>query len=254
MPTMEFPSFPTEAVVSFGTFGIARALVVTPFEGCAKKEILLKATTSEVIRSISFLSLWKGVQPNILKFSTRTPVQIGSVKLASSLLPPMDPTIRGGLIGLFSSGLEATVNNSWNVFVTRFVQGQGWRVIKQEGFPLLYKGLSPALAHRSLSNVIYWSSYEKFHQLNPNNSALNGIIAGTIQVCLTAPFYIATTLRQGINPPKENLFSLFRNIVNDQGFARGLFFRGLVPRLLQSWLTSAPLMMLIEKYGVVSRK
>lgn len=251
---MSLPSI--DALLSFGVFIGYRSLVTTSLSGIAKREIFQNTTTIKIIKTTPFLELLgKGFQPYSLKYLTTTPVQLASFRAASSIVPlQMDPAARGAMIGFLSSGIETSVNNIWNVFATRFIQGQGWGIAKEEGVSLLTRGLLPVLMHRISSSVIFWSIYEKLHKKeNPYHPGLNGIIAGTVQVCFTSPFYIATTLRQGKNPPQENLLLLFKKITKQEGVVKGLFFRGLVPRLCLSWLTSGPLMSLIEKYNIVSR-
>ena len=157
------------------------------------------------------------------------------------------------MIGCMSSGIEASVNNAWNVLETRFIQGQKWNIIKQEGPSLLAKGLSSALIHRVLSGAVFWSSYEKLHQYSPEHPSLAGIGAGMIQVCSTAPFYISKTLKQGENPPIEPLWLLFKKKIKNQGLVRGLFLPGLIPRLAQSILIGGPLVVLFEKNQIIHR-
>lgn len=251
---MTSSSFNTQAILPFLGLSLYRTCIATPLEGIAKREILFKSSTIQVVSNISFLELYRGTQPNALKFLSRTVVQISSVKAASLAVPSqLDPAIRGVTIGCLSAGMETSVNNIWNTLGTRFIQGQGWKVIRQEGLLLLTRGLSPALLHRSLSGAVFWSAYEKLHQAAPKYPALTGMGAGIIQVCITAPFYITTTLRQAKNPPTEALGPLCKKIIKNQGLARGLFLPGLAPRLTLSICTSGPLMALFEKYQIIHR-
>lgn len=244
------------AFLSFSALSIYRTSLTTPLEGITKREILSESptTTVKVIRSTPFIDLWKGLQPNSLRTFTKTYTQIASFKVASWSVPTqLDPGVRGILIGTLSSGLEAGVTNAWNVLITRFIQGQGWGVIKQEGPRLLSKGFIPAFIHRSSSGSIFFGVYEKLNQVYPNHPAWSGVCAGLVQVTLTSPFYITTVLRQGKNPPSERLVPLIFKIGKTQGWMRGLVFRGLIPRSIQSVATSAPLMILLEKYGILHR-
>lgn len=244
----------TQAVLPFFTLSLYRAFISTPLDGITKREIFYNCSTIQVISKTSFLELYKGIQPSTLKSLSRTVVQTSSIKLASSVIPSqLDPAMRGIAIGCLSSGIEASISNAWNVLETRFIQGQGWNVIRQEGLLLLTKGLSPTLLHRALSGAVFWSTYEKLRQVVPNQPALTGMGAGITQVCTTAPFYIAKTLRQAKNPPTETLFPLFKKIIKNQGLIRGLFLPGLAPRLTLSICTSGPLMALFEKYQIIHR-
>ena len=160
-------------VLPFLYLSFYNAIVTTPLNGIAKLEILNNLSTRKVISKTSFLKLYRGIEPNILKSLSKTVVQTSSVKLASSIIPSqLDPAIRGTMIGCISSGIEASVSNAWNVLETRFIQGQKWSVIKQEGLSLFTKGLSSTLIHRVLSGTVFWSSYEKLHQYSPEHTSL----------------------------------------------------------------------------------
>jgi hypothetical protein len=243
-----------QGAVSFAGLSAYRTLIGTPLEGIAKRTVLFKSTPRQVIALTPFRDLWKGFQPNILKTVSKTYVQVGSVNVASHLIPTeIDPQYRGAFMGITSSSMEVSIQNIWNVLGTRFIQGERWSVVKKEGVSLFYQGLSPALLHRSLSGAIFWSAYEKLNQLSPHHSAVTGTCAGLIQVAFTSPLYITAVLRQGKDRPPESLGRLMVKIGRGQGWIRGLFLRALVPRSLLSIATSGPLMMLLEKYKVVHR-
>jgi len=241
-------------VLPFLYLSFYNAIVTTPLNGITKLEILNNLSTRKVISKTSFLKLYRGIEPNILKSLSKTVVQTSSVKLTSLIIPSqLDSAIRGTMIGCISSGIEASVNNAWNVLETRFIQGQKWNIIKREGLSLFTKGLSSTLIHRVLSGTVFWSSYEKLHQHSPEHPSLAGVGAGMIQVCSTAPFYISKTLKQGKNPPIEPLWLLFKKKIKNQGLVRGLFLPGLIPRLAQSILIGGPLVVLFEKNQIIHR-
>lgn len=251
---MTRPSYNERNVLPFLYLSFYNAIVTTPLNGIAKLEILNNLSTRKVISETSFLKLYRGIEPNVLKALSKTAVQTSSVKLASSIVPlQLDPAIRGTMIGCVSSGIEASVSNAWNVLETRFIQGQKWNIIRKEGISLLTKGLSSALIHRVLSGTVFWGSYEKLHQHSPNHPSLAGIGAGMIQVCSTAPFYISKTLKQGKNPPNGPLWLLFKKRVKSQGVLQGLFLPGLIARLAQSILIGGPLVALFEKNQIIHR-
>lgn len=231
-----------------------RAGVGTPLDSVATREILDKKNTVQVIREMTVFDFWKGFQPNFLKFATRTPAQLVSVKVSSSVVPlELDPAVRGACIGILSNGMEITVLNGWNSLRTRFIQGQSWQVLHQEGASLLTKGLSSAFAHRALSGAIFWSVYEKLKAEYPSHGAAVSTFSGVVQVLTTAPFYIAAIYKQQKGAPKEHLHRTIVRIFKAQG-VRGLFFPALVPRLVHSAVTSAPLMWMMEKLHLIERK
>jgi hypothetical protein len=251
---MTNPCCNAQAVLPFLCLSFYNALVSTPLNGVTKLEILNNLSTSKVLSRTSLLKLYRGLEPNILKSLSKIALQTSSVKLSSSIIPSqLDPVVRGTIIGCASAGIEATVNNAWSVLETRFIQGQKWKIIKQEGPSVLTRGLSSAFMHRILSGTVFWGSYEKLHQCVPENPSLAGMGAGMIQVCATAPFYISKTLRQGRSPPAEPLWLLFKTKIKKQGLIQGLFLPGLIPRLAQSILIGGPLMTLLEKKQIIYR-
>lgn len=234
--------------------GVLRAFVATPLDAVATREILNHQNTFPVVRSMELSDFGKGFQPNLLKFTTRTPVQFVAIKISSWVVPlDYDPGMRGLLIGPLSSGVEAGIANVWNVLRTRFIQGQSWSVIKEEGVPILTKGLSSALFHRILSGMIFWGVYEKLKNKYPSHGAAVSTLSGAIQVLTTAPLYISATYRQRKGAPPEFLYRTFLHLFQTQGI-RGLFLPALAPRLVHSAITSAPLMWLMEKLHLIHRK
>ena len=241
----------------FTGFAAYRLAVGVPLDGLTKREILEKTTTWKVLQTTPVFEFRRGFQPNAIKYFTATYLQTSSTWIASNAIPTkLPPALRGVMMGITTSSLEVSVKNVSNVLVTRFIQGQGWNVIRQEGASLLTKGLSPALLHRGLSSSIYWGFYEPLHHHYPNHPFWVGLSVGIFQVCLTSPFYITAVQRQAKiseKTPPKTLINLFRLIAKNEGLRRGLFLRGLMPRLVHSALTSGPLMFLFEKYNLIHR-
>ncbi|MGH2613050.1 MAG: hypothetical protein ACRDFB_08400, partial [Rhabdochlamydiaceae bacterium] len=241
----------------FTGFTVYRLGIGVPLDGLTKREILEKTTPLKIMQTTPILELRKGFQPNAIKYFTSSYVQVGSTWIASHATPTqLPPTLRGAMIGMITSSMEASVKNVWNVLVTRFIQGEGWSVLQKEGASLLTKGLSPALLHRGSSSILYWSLYEPFHKKYPNHPVEVGLSVGIFQVCSTSPFYVAAVVRQAKPGDKllpKSLIALFRLIAKNEGVGQGLFLRGLAPRLVHSILTSGPLMFLLEKYKLIHR-
>lgn len=234
--------------------GILRAFVATPLDAVATREILNDQNTLQVVRKMEPSDFGKGFQPNMLKFTTRTPVQFGAVKLSSWMVPlHYDAAFRGVLIGIYSSAMETGFVNGWNALRTRFIQGQNWTVLKEEGTSVLIRGLSSALLHRALSGAIFWAFYEKLKNKYPSHGAAVSTISGVVQVLSTAPLYITATYRQRKGAPPEFLHCTLWHLFQTHG-ARRLFVPALAPRLVHSAITSAPLMWLMEKLNLVHRK
>lgn len=257
----------------FTGFTAWRLAIGVPLDGITKREILEKKTTVTVLRTTPFLELGRGFQPNAIKYFSSSYLQLGSTWVASYITPTdLPPAVRGALFGLFTSSIEASVKNVSNVLVTRFIQGDGWSVVRKEGPALLTKGLSPALLHRGFSSAFYWGLYEPLHKQYPHHTFTIGFGVGIIQVVASSPFYVAAVLRQAKPPHPEHLSRLYshmfktgvvkRNLAPQQKnlaaliqhvFKTGLVKRGIVPRLVHSALTSGPLMVLLEQNKVIHR-
>ncbi len=235
--------------------GGLRAVIGTPLDAVATREILLSQTTQQVLRGMSFFDYWRGFQPNLLKFTTRTPLNFIFVKFSSSAVPThLDPGVRGVALGVLVGGMETVTINGANAVRTRFIQGERWVVLKKEGLIVLTKGLSAAFAHRALSSAIFFGTYEKLNSLFPQQKAKVSTISGIIQVLLTAPFYIAAIHKQDKKAIPTRLDRLIIDLYKTRGFARGLFLPALAPRLVHSVMTSAPLLWLMEKLQLIHRK
>lgn len=235
--------------------GGIRAVIGTPLDAVATREILLSKTTLQVVHEMEFYDYWRGFQPNLLKFVTRTPLNFVFVNISSSAVPThLDPGIRGVALGVLVAGMETGTINGANALRTRFIQGEGWVVLKKEGLIVLTKGLSAAFAHRALSSAIFFGTYEKLKSLFPKQGAVVSTISGIIQVLLTAPFYIAAIHKQDKKATPTRLDRLMAGLYRTRGFSRGLFLPALAPRLVHSVMTSAPLLWLMEKLQLIHRK
>lgn len=233
--------------------GFLRAVVATPLDAVATREILHHRNTYQVIKSMEARDFLTGFQPNVLKFLTRTPAQFAFVKVASWSVPTdWGPGVRGFWIGVVSSGMETGLLNSWNALRTRFIQKEDWSVLRTEGFSVLKNGLTSALIHRSLSGAIFWTVYEKLKHQHPSQGALVSTVSGVVQVFLTSPFFIAAIYRQRKGAPREYLHHTMGHLAKTRNVS-SLFFTALVPRLVHSGITSAPLMWLMEKLQLVHR-
>ncbi len=244
---------------AFTGFTAYRLVIGIPLDGLTKREIIYRSTTWKVLQSTPLLDYRKGAQPSALKYFSTSYVQLGTTWVASWITPTgLPPTIRGAMIGTITTCLDTSVKNVWGVLATRFIQGEGWEVLQRERFSLVTKGLSSAMLHRGLSSTIYWSLYEPLHKRFPEHTFGVGFGVGIFQVCSTAPFYITAVRRQaklkeGEPPLPKNLWGVMKEIARTEGIVRGLFLRGLFPRLIHSALTSGPLMYLLEKFKLIHR-
>lgn len=249
----------TDLISTFTGFTAYRLIIGIPLDGVTKREIIDRSTTWKVLQQTPLLDYRRGAQPNAIKYFSTSYVQLGTTWCASWITPTgLPPSIRGAMIGTITTCLDTSVKNVWGVLVTRFIQGEGWDVLKRERFSLATKGLYSAMLHRGVSSTIYWSLYEPLHKRFPEHTLGVGFGVGMFQVCSTAPFYITAVRRQakpkeGTPPLPKTLLGLMKEIARTEGVVRGLFLRGLFPRLIHSALTSGPLMYLLEKYKVIHR-
>jgi hypothetical protein len=156
-------------------------------------------------------------------------------------------------MGILSNGMETGLANVWNSLRTRFIQGEDWRVLKEEGASVLTKGLSSALVHRMLSGAIFWSVYEQLKEKYPSHGKTVSAMTGVVQVILTSPFYIAATFRQRKGASSEYLHRTLFHLFKTQGM-RGLFLPALAPRIVHTLVITPPLMWLMEKIQLIHRK
>lgn len=242
--------------VSPSLFGVVRAVVGTPIDVVATREILHNKTTFQVLRETPYPDYRRGFQPNTMKFVIRTPAQFLFTKFFSSVIPTnLNPAIRGFTLGLLISGAETSLFNIFNSARTRFIQGTGWRELRQEGPSVLIKGLTAAWSHRALSSGIFYAVYEPLKQQYPNQGMAVSTCSGIVQVILTSPFYITTTERQRENAVSEPLYRTIIRLYNLHGFFKGLVFPALVPRLVHTTLITGIFMKLMDdKLGLIHRK
>lgn len=235
--------------------GALRAVIATPLDVQATKEILQSKGTLQILREADKRDYLRGFQPNLFKFTTRTPCSFIFIKLSSSTIPTqLDPALRGIALGILTSGMETITFNGWNSLRTRFIQGDRWSVLKTDGIIVLTKGLSAAFVHRGFSGAIFYGIYEKLRARFPDQHTAVSTISGFSQVACTAPFYITAIHKQSKTQESIRLDRLISHLYQTRGLARGLFLPALAPRLVHSALTSAPLMWLMEKLHLIHRK
>jgi hypothetical protein len=231
-------------------------VTATPFDNVATREILNAQTTSQTVQQMSLADYGKGFQPNLLKFTTRTPLSFVYVYISSSAVPKeINPGIRGILLGVMTGGLETVTMNGSNAIRTRFIQGAKWKdVLQKEGTIVMLKGLTPALIHRCLSWSIFMGVYENLKSHFPNHHIAVSTTSGFCQVFLTSPFFITAIHKQDKNQPPLRLDKMVHQLWKAQGLVRGLLLPGLIPRLGLSAITSSPLLWLMEKLNLIQRK
>jgi hypothetical protein len=235
-------------------FGVFRAAVGGPFDVFAIKNILERQTLQTIWKTTPLPYFWKGFQPNALKLGLRTPVQFALLKLTSSAIPANENrAVWGFFLGSITTVAEAILFNGLNSLKTRFIQGQGWSVLKQEGPRMLGNGFIASCCHRALSGGIFYAVYEPLKKEHPHHAVITSTLAAIVQVVSTAPFYIAAAERQSKNAVREPLHQTIHRLFKTHGFYQGLVYPGLIPRLGHSILITGIFMRWIEHNGYISR-
>ncbi len=234
-------------------FGVAQAIVGTPLDVVATREILNRKNTLQILKETAVKDYGKGFQPNTLKSITRTPIQFFAANFFSSIVP-MDahPAVRGFTFGLLASISESLLFNAFNSTRTRFIQGQKWKDINSS---VLRKGLPATLSHRILSSAIFFSIYEPLKTKHPSQGMAVSTCAGIFQVILSAPFYIVAMEQQRKEAISEPLHHTLMRLKKRNGFVRELVLPALIPRLVHTIAISGLFMRLIDdRLGLIHRK
>ncbi len=121
------------------------------------------------------------------------------------------------------------------------------KMVKNEGFFSLWKGLNATLLRDVPFSCLYWANYENFKRIfeQPNPtfgfSFFAGACSGTVAAVVTLPFDVVKTHRQielgeievmkDNKPPPKKITDVMMNIYKQRG-ASGLF-TGIVPRVVK---------------------
>jgi hypothetical protein len=234
-------------------FGVAQAVVGTPLDVVATREVLNCKNTLQIIKETPVKDYGIGFQPNILKSITKTPIQLLAANFFSSIVPTdIHPAVRGFTFGLLASVSEALLFNAFNSIRTRFIQGQTWKDIDPS---VLLKGFSATLSHRVFSSAIFFSIYEPLKAKHPSQGMAVSTSAGVAQVILSAPFYVAAMEQQRKEAVSEPLRYTLVRLSKRDGFLRGLIFPALIPRLAHTIAITGLFMKLVDdKLGIIHRK
>jgi hypothetical protein len=229
--------------------GVARTMIGTPLDRYAFEGVI---QNRPIVRPPP--GLWSGFKANLVRHLLKTPASFMFTAVVSHLVPTeLSPSWRGYWIGLGVAGLETLfVINPTQVVERRRMQGEAYRTIFSIN-KFWTKGLNAALAHRTTSWTIYMSAYERLLQQFSGSVPLAATVAGLIQVAATSPLHAALVHQHKKGGKSEFFLRTIQRIYQEQGL-RPLISRGIVPRSLQSVITSAPLMYAMEKCGVIQRK
>ena len=228
--------------------GVARAAIGTPldryaFEGVVQNRLIFRPPDN----------LFLGFGANLVRHILKTPANFMFTRVVSHLVPTeLSPFWRGYWIGVGVAGLETVfVINPTEFVERRCMQGQAFGEIFSIN-KFWTKGLNAALAHRTASWTIYMSIYECMRQQSSGDVTTSATVAGLVQVATTSPLFAALVHQQKKGGRSEFFLRTIQRIYAQQGITP-LLCRGIVPRSIQSAITSAPLMYAMEKCGVIQR-
>ncbi|KAK9449005.1 mitochondrial carrier domain-containing protein [Limtongia smithiae] len=135
-------------------------------------------------------------------------------------------------------------------------------LVRAEGFPSLWRGLTLSLWRDVPFSAVYWTSYERWQRFfaayNKNKpppgatetflqAFASGAAAGSFAAFVTTPFDVGKTRRQVLrnkDPKLSSMLSLLNHIAKEEG-VQGLF-RGIVPRMMKVAVSCAVMISFYE--------
>ncbi|CAF1303251.1 unnamed protein product [Rotaria sordida] len=111
------------------------------------------------------------------------------------------------------------------------------KIVRIEGFRVLWSGLTPALCASIPTVIIYFTSYMKAKQLlgynerspNPILPVIAGACSRIVAVTAVSPFELIRTKMQSEKVPNRQLFHLFRTSLAEEG--PRVLWKGLLPTI-----------------------
>ncbi|CAF1460321.1 unnamed protein product [Adineta ricciae] len=111
------------------------------------------------------------------------------------------------------------------------------KIIRAEGFGVLWSGLTPALCVSIPTVVIYFTSYMKAKQLlgynekspNPILPVIAGACSRIVAVTTVSPFELVRTKMQSEKVPYSKLFGIVRSSLSEEG--PRVLWKGLLPTI-----------------------
>jgi len=273
--------FPFLGGIGLGCF---RAAVGTPLDSLATREITENLSSRQAFRQLmEERAFYTGVSANAVKLAFKTPIQIITTGLASRIYIGAVPeeirkdrhALRGAFIGITATCIDTVFwANPLNAVRTqqmttpklkskaRFIEQESslfFKIIREQNFQLLARGLDASLLHRGMSGVIFFTTYEALKARYPDNHFFVSTASGIAQVCTTSPLYAAMIHQQKAKASKikttaiaTNVFFSIHGIYQAQGL-RGLFLLGLMPRLVHSIAVSHLVMYMLEEAKAILR-
>lgn len=237
--------------------GILRGIIGTPLDTWAIHSVAkLDNVGVQSLREIwAARSAFRGFIANSIRTSIRSPVHYASLQVGSALYAQVVPAqlrefaaFRGIFIGMLSAVVESVVNTPLRVVQTLAVTGGALRpALREHGLALLARGFEGTLLHRLLSGAVFYGTYE--HALNAGLPvAASSLVAGTLQVTLSSPFFAVAVHRQRAGSDVQgHALRIAAQLARERGgIFRALILPGLAPRLVHSWIVSPLVMWVVD--------
>ena len=241
------------------TLSIYRFSIGVPLDYLTKKQIVERWSFWNMVKSTHVTDLRLGYQVKLAQYFVLTHTDAYALGVVSQITPTdLPPALRGVIIATLSTPIQVIIRNGLNSTHTRLVQKQKLTHILQDGHNIWRKGYLSTLGHRYLSSLVFMGPYMHLYNQFPEHPAAVATASGLGQVIVTAPFFITAAVRQakpnpGDLPLPKSLWGLMKQTAKTQGVFSGLFLPGLGLRSIHSIATSALVMGVMEKYGLIHR-
>ncbi|CAF0804280.1 unnamed protein product [Adineta steineri] len=196
------PIKPYQQIIASGSGAVLTALFMTPFDVI---KVRLQSQTSNAVRQ-------------------------------SSIKSPQLPTKSVSSTVLSSATCRHFMTHQQAHYYTGTIDTLS-KIVRAEGFRVLWSGLTPALCVSIPTVVIYFTSYMKAKQLlgynekspNPILPVIAGACSRIFAVTTVSPFELFRTKMQSEKVPYRKLFQIVRTSLSEEG--PRVLWRGLLPTL-----------------------
>ncbi|CAF1228022.1 unnamed protein product [Rotaria magnacalcarata] len=197
------PIKPYQQIIASGSGAVLTALFMTPFDVI---KVRLQSQTSNAVRH----------------FSTKSS-HLPTNAMSSTLLSP-------------TTSCQHYMTHQQTIHYTGTLDTLS-KIIRAEGFPVLWSGLTPALCVSIPTVIIYFTSYMKAKQLlgynelspNPILPVIAGASSRIFAVTAVSPFELIRTKVQSEKVLYRQLFLLLRKSLSEEG--PRILWKGLLPTI-----------------------
>ena len=231
--------------------GITNMSLIFPLRTISKYQykynFSINKCVSEIYKEGKISRFYYGYIPTIIDCGLCKSIDIYIYNKINNDYPNKSIVHKSILIGLNSSVLKATltpldcISNIYHVYGhkgTSIIQNK----IKNNGIMSLYNGVGPILILTTLSNILWFGSFqflEKYNKYNINTylqNGMNGFISSSISNIILNPIRVLKIYKQ-TSTNNNNYLQHFSDLIKDNKF--NIFYRGLSSRVLIYGVQSA---------------